>query len=218
MFEDLGVEAKNKEDEMKEVLPLSNIISTNISIQSSDGDNFKVDSDAAKKSVTIQTMLEDLGVEANNEEDEVKEVLPLPNIDSEVLRKVIDWCEQHKNDPEPEKEEESKDGERKQKQIVKLEGWDEEFMSTINYINKQGPSITLDIIIAANYLHVQGLIDITTMEVARKMENKTPEQIRELFKLENDLEIHDDETKDDDTMETNKRCDIWIANFHHSGT
>jgi len=147
-------------------------------------------------------MLEDLGVEANNEEDEVKEVLPLPNIYSEVLRKVIDWCEQHKNDPEP--EEESKDGERKQKQILKFEGWDEEFMSLINYINEQGQSILYEIIIAANYLHIQGLIDITTMEVARKMENKTPEQISELFKLENDLEINDNETKDDDTMETNE--------------
>ena len=84
----------------------------------------------------------------------MKEVLPLLNIDSEVLRKVIDWCEHHKNDQEPEKEEESKDGERKQKQIVKLEGWDEEFMSTINYINEQGQSILFDIIIAANYLHI----------------------------------------------------------------
>ena len=42
--------------------------------------------------------------------------------DMDITIKVIDWCEQHKNDPEPEKEEESKDGERKQKQIVKLEG------------------------------------------------------------------------------------------------
>ena len=98
----------------------------------SNGDNFKVDLDAAKKSASIRTMLEDIGVEANNEEDEVKEVLPLPIIDSVVLRKVIDWCEQHKNNPEREKEEENKDGERKQKQIVKIEGWDEEFMSTIN--------------------------------------------------------------------------------------
>ena len=65
-------------------------------------------------------MLEDLGVEANNEEDEVKEVFPLPIIDYGVLRKVIDWCEQHKNDPEPEKEEESKDGKRKQKLIMNL--------------------------------------------------------------------------------------------------
>ena len=64
-------------------------------------------------------------------------------------------------------------------------------MRTINYINEQGQSILFDIIIAANYLHIQGLIDITTMEVARKMVNKTPVQIRELFKLENDLEIND---------------------------
>ena len=39
-------------------------------------------------SVTIRTMLEDLGVEANNEKDEMNQVWPLPNIDSEVLRKV----------------------------------------------------------------------------------------------------------------------------------
>ena len=66
-------------------------------------------------------MLEDLGVGKNKE---AREGLPFPNIDSGVLGKVIDWCEQHKNDPE--KEEENKDGERKQKQIIKLEGWDEE--------------------------------------------------------------------------------------------
>ena len=51
------------------------------------------------------------------------------------------------------------------------------------------------------------------MEVARKMENKAPEQIRELFKLENDLEINDDETKDDNTLETNKRSENWISNL-----
>ena len=37
---------------------------------------------------------------------------------------------------------------------MKLEGWDEEFMSTINYIIEQGQSILFDIIIAANYLHI----------------------------------------------------------------
>jgi len=182
---------------------------TKIIIQSSDGDNFKVDLDAAKKPVTIWTMLEDLGVEKNNDEDEVKEVLPLSNIDSEVLRKIIHWCVQQKNDPEPEKEEESKDGE--QKQIVKLERWDEEFMSTINYINEQRQSILFDIIIAANYFPIQGLIDITAMEVARKMENKSSEEIRKLFNLENDLEDNDD-NKDDDTMETSQlqqSCPNW---------
>merc|ERR1712156_1416381 len=89
------------------------IMPSKINLQSSDEKIFKEDLDVVKKSITIRTMLEDLGVEQNNDEEEVKEVLPLPNIDSEVLRKVIDWCEEHKNDPEPEKEEENKDGERK---------------------------------------------------------------------------------------------------------
>ena len=31
--------------------------------------------------------------------------------------------------------------------------------------------------------------------------------------MENVLEINDDETKDDDTMEANKRCEIWISNL-----
>lgn len=96
-------------------------------------------------------MLEDLGDEANNEEDEVKEVLPLLNIDSEILRKLIDWCLQHKNYPEPDKKEESKDGERKQKQIVKLEGWDEELMSIVNYINEQGQSILFNLCLSSLY-------------------------------------------------------------------
>ena len=122
-------------------------------------------------------------------------------------------CNNNGSTKEPEKEEEGKDGERKQKQTLKLEGWDEEFMSIVNYINEQGQSILFDIIIAANYLHIQGLINITTMEVARKMENKTPEQISELFKLENDLEINDNKTKDDDTMETNQQRENWILNL-----
>jgi len=44
-------------------------------------------------------------------------------------------------------------------------------MSTIDYINEQGQIILFDIRIAANGLHIQGLIEMTTMDVARKMEN-----------------------------------------------
>ena len=50
----------------------------------------------------------------------MKEAFSLANIDSKVLRKVIDWWEQHKNDPEPQKEVENKYGERKQKSIMDL--------------------------------------------------------------------------------------------------
>ena len=172
---------------------------TRINIQSSDGVNFKVDLDVAKKSFTIRKMLENLSVEQDTEEEEVKIVLPLPHIDAEVLDKVIDWCTEHKNDPEPEKEEESKDGERKQKKIIELQGWDKDFINTVNYVNNLGQSIIFSLILAANYLCIPGLVDLTTMEGARMIHDKTPEEIRELFKLENDLEMNSDQ-KDGENM------------------
>ena len=44
-----------------------------------------------------------------------------------------------------------------------------------------------DITVAANYLDIQGLIDLLTMEVARMMQGKTDNEIRDVFKIENDL-------------------------------
>merc|ERR1712203_164874 len=54
-----------------------------IKLQSSDGDIFPVDVEIARQSVTIRTMLEDLGME----EDE-DEVVPLPNVNAAILKKT----------------------------------------------------------------------------------------------------------------------------------
>ena len=59
-----------------------------INIQSGDGEVFKVESDVIKKSKTITNMLEDLGIEFDSDNDEVQEMLPLPNINSIILKKV----------------------------------------------------------------------------------------------------------------------------------
>lgn len=53
-----------------------------IKLKSSDGEVFDVDIEVAKASVTIKTMLEDLGVGENNDE-----IVPLPNVNSTILKK-----------------------------------------------------------------------------------------------------------------------------------
>ena len=63
-----------------------------IKLQSSDGEIFPVDVEIAKQSVTIKTML-DLGMD---EEDE--ELVPLPNVNAAILKKVITWATYHKVD------------------------------------------------------------------------------------------------------------------------
>ena len=65
-----------------------------IQLQSSDAENFKVDVKVASKSITIKTMLEDLGLE----EDNAKIPVPLPNVDGKTLKKVIEWCTKHQDD------------------------------------------------------------------------------------------------------------------------
>ena len=81
-----------------------------IKLQSSDGEIFPVDVEIAKQSVTIKTMLEDLGMD---EEVRVwkhvgkilqfdifqdEEVVPLPNVNAAILKKVITWATYHKVD------------------------------------------------------------------------------------------------------------------------
>ena len=66
-----------------------------IKLQSYDGEIFQVDLEIARQSLTIKTMLEDLGIT----DDE--ETVPLPNVSADILKKIIEWATQHKDDPAP---------------------------------------------------------------------------------------------------------------------
>ena len=59
-----------------------------IKLQSSDGEIFEVDVEIAQQSVTIKTMLEDLGMDDEGDDDP-------------VLKKAIQWCTHHRDDPPP---------------------------------------------------------------------------------------------------------------------
>ena len=116
-----------------------------IKLQSSDGEVFPVDVEIAKQSVTIKTMLEDLGMD---EEDE--EVVPLPNVNAAILKKVIQWATYHKDDPPlPE------DDENKEKRTDDICSWDADFL-------KVDQGTLFELILAANYLDIKVMHCIDT--------------------------------------------------------
>lgn len=63
-------------------------------------------------------MVGDLGAEA------MSEPVPIPNVNAAVLKKVIEWCQHHKDDVEKTTDEEGDS----RKKSTEIEEWDQKFM------------------------------------------------------------------------------------------
>ncbi|VDM01916.1 unnamed protein product [Schistocephalus solidus] len=154
-----------------------------IKLSSSDGEIFDVDLEIAKQSMTIKIMLDAfilcaaLGVDA--EEDE--EPVPLPNVTAAILQKVLQWCTYHKDDP-PQQE----DDENKERRTDDISSWDQEFLRV-----DQGT--LFELILAANYLEIKGLLDVCCKSVANMIKGKSPEELRKIFNIKCDFTPQEEE-------------------------
>ncbi|GLJ36407.1 hypothetical protein SUGI_0730930 [Cryptomeria japonica] len=135
-----------------------------VKLKSSDDEMFEVDKAVAFESETIKNMIEDTGVES---------VVPLPNVSSNILVKVIEYCNYHV-DAAKTSEEKSAISEEDVKK------WDQEFV-------KVDQATLFDVILGANYLNIKNLLDLTCQTVADIIEGKSPEEIRKTFNIKNDF-------------------------------
>ena len=141
--------------------------SQKITLISSDGEAFEVEEAVALESQTIEPLIE------YNCPDSV---IPLPNVTSKILAMVIDYCKKHVDSPKTEDlftEDE-------------LEAWDAEFV-------KVDHPVLFDLILAANYLNIKSLLDLTCQTVADMIKGKTPEEIRKTFNIKNDFTPEEEE-------------------------
>ncbi|KAB2603197.1 SKP1-like protein 1A [Pyrus ussuriensis x Pyrus communis] len=129
-----------------------------ITLKSSDNEMFEVEEVVAMESQTIKHMVED-GCAGN--------AIPLPNVTSAILAKVIEYCRKHREDEGAT----AADGEKNIDQ-----------------------NTLYDLIMAANYLDIKGLLDLTCQTVADMIKGKTPEQIRTTFNIKNDFTPEEEET------------------------
>ncbi|XP_071703740.1 SKP1-like protein 1B [Rutidosis leptorrhynchoides] len=138
-----------------------------IVLKSSDGETFEVDQSVAVESQTIKHMIEDGCADT---------VIPLPNVTSKILSKVIEYCKKHVDSPNSEDKATEEE----------LKGFDVEFV-------KVDQATLFDLILAANYLNIKSLLDLTCQTVADMIKGKTPEEIRKTFNIKNDFTPEEEE-------------------------
>ncbi|KAL6561037.1 SKP1-like protein 4 [Orobanche gracilis] len=140
-----------------------------ILLKSSDGEVFEVEERVAVKSQTIKHLIED---------DCADNAIPLPNVTSNILAKVIEYCKYHvDHDAEAKFDDVYKTADKGSKD--ELKDFDEEFV-------KVDQDTLFDVILAANYLNIKSLLDLMCGTVANMIRGKTPEEIRKTFHIKND--------------------------------
>lgn len=145
-----------------------------ITLRSSDGEEFEIEEAVAMESQTIRHMIEDI-------EDCAENGIPLPNVNSKILSKVIEYCKKHVDAAaavSSKADDKAADDD--------LKNWDTEFV-------KVDQPTLFDLILAANYLNIKSLLDLTCQTVADMIKGKTPEEIRKTFNIKNDFTPEEEE-------------------------
>ncbi|KAF1933391.1 S-phase kinase-associated protein 1A [Didymella exigua CBS 183.55] len=146
-----------------------------IKIITSDNIDMTVDRQVAERSILIKNLLEDLG--GDNEE-----AIPIPNVNEAVMKKVLEWCTHHRNDP-PASQDDDSDSRKKSTDI---DEWDQKFMQV-------DQEMLFEIILAANYLDIKALLDVGCKTVANMIKGKSPDEIRKTFNIQNDFTPEEEE-------------------------
>ncbi|KAI3938338.1 hypothetical protein MKW98_015237 [Papaver atlanticum] len=101
-------------------------------------------------------------------------------ITGEILSKVVEYLSKHAETQTSEEE---------------LKIWDEQFVIFFN-----NNPIVFDVIKAAKYLQIEGLVDLLTQGVADCVKAKTPEALRGTFAICNQLDLPGEEEGDEERI------------------
>jgi S-phase kinase-associated protein 1 len=138
-------------------------------LQSYDGETFEVDEAVALQSQTIKYLIED-GC-ANN-------TIPIPNVTGKILAMIIEYCKKHVEAEAASSDEKPSEDD--------LKAWDADFV-------KIDSTTLFELVIAANYLNINNLLNLTCNTIGEMIKGKTSEEIRQTFNIVNDFSPEEEE-------------------------
>ncbi|XP_058080755.1 SKP1-like protein 1A [Magnolia sinica] len=159
------------EESEKVILQSFNGETKKVTLQTSHGEVFELEQTVVSQSQSqmIKYMVED---------NCANDVIPLPTVTAKVLVKVIEYCNKHAKGRGRGSDASSSSSD--QKDNNELKGWDKQFVSgmDINFV--------FELVLAAKYLDISGLLDLTCQYIADHIKHMTPEEVRKVFNIKND--------------------------------
>ncbi|CDJ61154.1 S-phase kinase-associated protein, putative [Eimeria maxima] len=134
---------------------------------SSEGEEFKVPREVASASLLVKSMTED---------GDDTDVVPLPKVSSYILKKVVEYCTHHHDNPP-----EDIPTPLKTSNLAEVVS---EF--DFNFVNVE-QTVLFDLLLAADYLNIPSLLLLTSAKVASMIKGRSPEEIRREFNIVNDF-------------------------------
>ena len=133
-----------------------------------DGTKVVIPLEVANKSKMIRNLISDIGI------DQLCDI-PLAGISLEVCQKVVEYMTMHRMDPDP-----AEDEDPRTRRTDNITDADRAFANVdLRFL--------FEIILAANYMDVRGLLDLMCKTFANMVKGKDPKAIRELFGAESDF-------------------------------
>ncbi|KAH8156979.1 hypothetical protein CIB48_g11268 [Xylaria polymorpha] len=145
---------------------------------SSDGIEVQATYQAVKQSLTIGTMLELLDEQYTKDQP-----IPVPGVAGDVLTKVMEWCEHHREDPVPKLDDNQT---TKPCNIADVPAWDLEFFD----IDKD---MILGVTNAVDYLEIPLLLQYAVCIIANHLKGMDTEQMRQYLNIVNDFTPEEEE-------------------------
>lgn len=136
--------------------------------------------DVLKQSALIWQMMMD-------ENDDVD--IPLPNINRRIFSRIMDFLVDNVNNPMPKLNRPIKSANMKENTVT----WAADYIDSFD----KDHDFLFDVILGANYLDVDSLLDLGCAKLASMLKTRTPKEIRELFNLREPTVEEEDRVRQD---------------------